>query len=102
MGKKDGCNDNRILWYVVVLQSFHIFCHFLAGGVLCEILGFVSRYDLERCALLMYFYNFMILKIKDDFYVYYVFVVVPLVLRLHCLVKYHMRLVWLIVFNCLR
>ena len=93
-----GCFENGNFWYVGALQSFHIWRQYLSDGVLYELLGFVGSYDLERCALLLYFYNFVVLEIKVDCCVGYVFLVVPLVLGLYCLVKYRMRLVWLIVF----
>ena len=44
------------------------------------------------------FHNFVVLKIKGDCYVGYLFLVVLLMLGLLCLVKYRMRSVWLIVF----
>ena len=87
---------------MVVLQYVHMCRQNLAGGVRYELLDFVGSYDLERCALLVFFYNFLVLKIKRDYYVGYVFVVVLLVLGLYCLVKYRMRLVWLISSCCIR
>ena len=63
---------------MVVLQSVHMCRLYLASGVLYEILGFVGSYDFEECALflLICFYRFVVLKIKGDYYVGYVTVVV--------------------------
>ena len=66
------------LWYVVVTQSVHLCRQFLTGGVLYETLGFVGSYDSERCALLLllFLHNLVVLKIKGDYYVGYVKVMV--------------------------
>ena len=70
-GLKNVCFENANLWYVVVLQSVHMCRQCLAGEVLYEILGFVSSYDFDRCALLllMYFCNFVVPNIRGDCYV---------------------------------
>ena len=48
------------------------------------------------------FLKFVVLKIKGHYCVGCVFLEMQLVLGLYCLVKYCLRLVWLIVFYCIR
>ena len=49
---------------MVALKSVNMRRQYLAVGVLYEILGFVGSYDLKRCALIMCFHNFVVLKIR--------------------------------------